>query len=51
MWVWKSIFSQFEKTTSDINKIKNISHVFPKFNQVMSKKKKILIKVEFVEIF
>lgn len=41
MWVWKSIFSQFEKTTSDVNKTKNISHVFPKFGQVMSKKKKI----------
>ena len=54
MWVWKSIFSQFEKTTSDVNKIKNISHIFPKFGHVMSKKKKkkkILIKVEFVEIF
>ena len=51
MWVWKSIFSQFEKTTSDVNKTKNISHIFPKFGQVMSKKKKMLIKVEFVEIF
>ena len=40
MWVWKSIFSQFEKTTSDVNKTKNISHIFPKFGQVMSKKKK-----------
>ena len=40
MWVWKSIFSQFEKTTSDVNKIKNISHIFPKFGHVMSKKKK-----------
>ena len=40
MWVWKSIFSQFEKTTSDVNKIKNVSHIFPKFGHVMSKKKK-----------
>ena len=51
MWVWKSIFSQFEKTTSDVNKIKNISRSFPKFGQLLSKKKIILIKVEFVEIF
>ena len=33
MWVWKSIFSQFEKTTSDANKIKKMPQIFAEFGQ------------------